>query len=53
MFVKGDGVSKIDADDEWNVEAYNIGENREIEIGCYDTKTNNIFEDKAFTLDIK
>lgn len=53
LFVKGDGVSRIEDDDGWNVEVYNIGENREIEIGCYDTKTNNIFEDKAFTIDIK
>ncbi|HCW53296.1 MAG TPA: hypothetical protein DG753_06075 [Clostridium sp.] len=40
-------------DDECNTVVYNIPQENEIEIGCYDTLTNKILEDKAFFIDIK
>lgn len=48
-------ITPIDeiVDDECNTVVYNIPNENEIEIGCYDTLTNKILEDKAFSIDIK
>ena len=40
-------------DDECNTITYSVIDENEIEIGCYDTLTNKILEDKAFSIDIK